>query len=299
MSAMRNFNQTHKIFIVSAGRTATRFLGKKLGGIIPSCYSVHEPDLVSIRRSDEWFDQFAYQGLFRLVLLKLYGVAGSRNISLRRLSGKYDSIRSLRQLRKDREWLFKNFSARYYVESNYQLYGTVKELTKFPNSRVVLIVRHPVPWIRSWMNKGKSAWFNRNDFMARFGILGLRRLTPASIGQKSMPWKTFTQLEKLCWSWRFLNDLYIDAYRRGFPNLRLYRFEDLFEQREAASIADLIWFVTGGCERCNEAFSLFNREIDNKINSSYGNGLKWDFSESEETAVKTYCRELMSELGYE
>ncbi len=56
MSSYINVNNKRPcIFITSAGRTGTQFLGYKMSHMIEDCTSIHEPDLLYISRPHEWY----------------------------------------------------------------------------------------------------------------------------------------------------------------------------------------------------------------------------------------------------
>ena len=81
-----NFNNTNKIFIISAGRTGTKLFGDYLDKIIPDSLSLHEPDTINLLNFKSLLKKIKRQSISELLILKSLGYLGSRNISLKYLN---------------------------------------------------------------------------------------------------------------------------------------------------------------------------------------------------------------------
>lgn len=217
--------QIRKVFIVSGGRTATTLFGHRLTAAFPRIYSVHEPDRIDAAQSGArgTAAALAGQGLWRMGFLKGLGLAGTRNLSLKRARGTIDREAALDWLVADRRHLGE-LDCDIYVEANYQLFGVVPDLVTLPNSHVVLLLRDPATWIQSWL---KKKWYSREDWLTRLDALGMKRITPRNVGLIEPGWETFSRTEKLAWVWGYLAKGFVEQQSASPARVSLYRFEDL------------------------------------------------------------------------
>lgn len=72
------FNNKYFSFIIFAGRTDTRFLGKKLSEMVDSCFSVHEPDIFTPGKEYNTIKKIKTFGFYHLILGKMIGKTGIR-----------------------------------------------------------------------------------------------------------------------------------------------------------------------------------------------------------------------------
>jgi hypothetical protein len=73
------------VFIVSGGRTGTRFLSRGLSDAIPACRAVHEPDVLATHRA-HWKrngTRLVQFGIWHMVIARLAGRSGPRNLATR------------------------------------------------------------------------------------------------------------------------------------------------------------------------------------------------------------------------
>ncbi len=283
-----------KTWILSAGRTGTRFFGEKLGPLLPGLLSVHEPDRVDPGLWKETLFKLRQQGPRRLVLGKALGLFGTRNLSLSRIRGRLSRDVALDRLLLERRWVLEG-NPRAYLESNPQLFGLGPDLLDLPRSWVVVLVRDPRSWLPSWMGK---RWFAPNDWVERLGVLGLQRLNPTMLGQES-DWARWTPLQKLAWTWNDMNARLLRLFKDRPKDCRLYRFEDLFEDRDKKTLDEFLDFVSWGRadEQTREALG---RAFGEKINVREAEGprLYENWSAEEKNFLKSVCGKLAEELGY-
>jgi hypothetical protein len=297
-----DFLEKRKVFIVSNGRTGTRFFAETLGRILPDCFSIHEPDnliITSRNTIKNMMPQLRRMGLMNLVFLKALGITGARNISLKRLQGKKSREAAISRFLKDRKWA-KEINQELYIESNQQLFGLSEDLAFLPNSKVIYIVRHPLTWVKSWMNKRQS-WFGKKDLMNRINFLGFKRLTPKNAGDRVLGWNKFTQLEKLTWLWNFTNKIYTGVADKNYSNVCLVRFEDIFIERKIEKIKGLFDFIVPSRESMGPE-EEFLRLLNIHINSSYSefqdNTEWWEPGREDIFLIKERCSDLMEKLDY-
>lgn len=214
-----------KTFIVSGGRTATMLFGNRLSEAFDDVFSVHEPDVVELPRHGvfESAHRLARQGLLRMGLLKSLGLAGTRNLSLRRLQGRIDDRGTLDWFLKDRRHL-RDIGSPYFVEANYQLFGITEDLLRLPNTNVVLVIRDPRAWIESWL---KKKWYSERDLLTRLDVLGFKRITPENVGIAENRWDSFERVEKLAWVWGFLARSFAQLEAAYPDRACVLRFEDI------------------------------------------------------------------------
>lgn len=217
--------EVRKTFIVSGGRTATMLFGNRLSEAYADVFSVHEPDVVELTRHGvrKSAGQLARQGLLRMGLLKSLGLAGTRNLSLRRLQGRIDEQQTLEWFLKDRRHLG-DIETPFYIEANAQLFGITEDLLRLPNTNVVLIIRDPGTWIESWL---KKKWYSERDLLTRVDKLGFRRITPENVGLEESGWDSFQRVEKLAWVWGFLARSFRQLEAAHPDRACVLRFEDV------------------------------------------------------------------------
>ena len=297
----RFLSDRRKVFIISAGRTGTTFLGRKLGGLFSGCLSVHEPDAIHFRDLDhpsEVVDHIrGHGGFFRQIVLKMLGRTGARNLSLLRLQRRISREETISRLARDRQWL-NDLEWSIYVEANHQLHGLIDDLASIPNSRVVLIVRHPEPWIQSWLNYTHS-WYGPKDWLQRIDVLGAKRMAPRHVGEESPNWKSLSQAERLAWLWNFMHRRFHSASRSHQHLVQILKFEELFEQRDPAAIDRLIRTIDPECDTAEVARQL-DLHLETRINSSYAssNEVTRVLTSTEKERIASVCGDVAGRLGY-
>lgn len=283
-------------FIVSAGRTGTAFFGDVLSEIIPGAFSVHQPDVVEgFDRTT--FDRIRTFGWYHMVIGRLLGRTGIRNLSQRYLSGRMSRHDVVRALHRQRGPYYHTIDSDYIVESNLQWYGLLPVLSDaYAKYRVVGLVRDPRTWVTSVRNLGTQ--FGRGDLVTR---LGFKRLDPDLIGDREYiaKWPDMTPFEKNCWQWTTLNSL-IHAYVLESSSARLFRYEDLFLADDRVDrLREMLDFMTHFPDRD------FHYDLDGKVLDTPRNASKrrpfagWrDWNKTQARQLQQICGPLMEALGY-
>jgi hypothetical protein len=180
-------------FILSTGRTGTQFFARYLTATCPDVYCLHEPHP---SRRFKWYSNFY-------------------------LNGKLSSQFIGKQFVSTRNKILKNFDGRHYVESSNFIFGCMNPVAEeLSQVQVLHLVRHPLTYIRSHLNKG--FWNGIKGFTARH-IPGWLEFIDKEIRHSKDP------VLILAARWIYVNQIIRD-YENNFPYL-VIRFEDLFSEK--------------------------------------------------------------------
>ncbi len=263
------------IFIISTGRTATKFFAKFFEDRFRNVKAVHEPPIdifpiaVSYFRGDISFDKARF-------LFKHY---------------RKDLIKELH-----RENLGK------YIESNPRLAFMIPVIRSLSDDyRIVHIVRDCKSYVRSGFSKettldGKKVKVRSNEDKR------------ARITAKDFPndpyhlkWDQMTRFERNCWFWQ-KKDRLIQEELENDPLAKRFFYEDLFESEDPEKTwENLIGFLgLHGQERKNENKPLHDylqENIENRnANYELGDWEEWPSSYKEK--LIEIAGDHMTELGY-
>ena len=284
------------VFVVSAGRTGTTFLGEVLSGIIHGAFSVHEPDVLG-RIDKAWVERIRTFGLYHMVIGRLLGLTGIRNLSLDYLSGKIRRCDAIDHLHRQRDRYYGSISADYIVESYTQWFGLLPLLPDaFDNHKVVGLIRDPRTWAVSIMNHGTR--FGHRDWITK---LGLRHLDPTMIGDTDFVdrWPVMSSFEKICWHWQAISTL-VHEHVRSSSDARLFRYEDLFRaDNRVDHFTDMLNFITSFPSR-EFPYELSDEVLSTPVNASRQGGhsdwRSWDRQQA--LQLQRVCGPLMEQFGY-
>lgn len=288
------------VFIVSGGRTGTTFFGNALNNIIEDCYAVHEPDLMpDFRKSGigKIVRRVRTFGLYHMVIGRLRGETGVRNLARKRLSNQHggDSETIQQAIRKHRNFFYAGVTPSLVVESYSQWYGLLPEIRKvYPDAKVVAIIRDPRDWIKSWLN-----YEGHHDSRDMVLLAGQSRLSPAMIGDHEWAdrWSKMSVFQKLCWDWKTIYGL-IDDFTQRDDLTAVFRFEDLFDAGRPDMRRTFLDFVTTHGDRCyvyRDSNALFGQHI----NASSGKTADWtSWSTADARFLEQMCGDLMARYNY-
>lgn len=201
-------------FIVSTGRTGTKFFGEFFTKNFKNAYSVHEP-------GPDFLEQSV---LYR--------------------QGKLDANSFAKQLKFHRSLICKKLyqeNIPIYIESNNNITSSIGLIEKvFPKHKIIFVVRDPKSYMVSSFNKihgagpGGYRLFSDNDFRLR--------LTADMLPNDPYfgKWKDMTRFEKLCWHWVTYNEMILEHLKTN-KGLTL-KFEDIFSD-DVSSIQKIIEFI--------------------------------------------------------
>lgn len=282
------------VFVLSGGRTGTQFLGDRLSSAILQSFSVHDPDVLSIfiKRVPGRLKTF---GIWNMTIGKATGQTGVRSIGQRLITGKIDLPTALFRLKKSREAYHSSITAPLIIESNSQWLYVCDELAMvWPHARVIVVVRDPRTWIRSWLNKGvRWHWYDPVRWLPP------GRLTPALVDDRDAiyNWGSLGPHGRLAWEWRFIYGRLLRHVKIN-TNARLFRFEDIFQGGNQETMRQLVQFAARHSSVEYE-FHVPEDFTRNAHNASHGRATDWhDWSERQAKLVDRFCGPLMKGLGY-
>lgn len=291
------FNEKNFVFIISAGRTGTKFLGDKLSEIIENSYSVHEPDVLN----DDFkniINKIYQFGIYQMIIGKFLNKTGIRNLSQNYISRKININQLVTQLINHREKFYKKINSNLIIESYSGWYGVIPGIQKlYKYYKIIIIIRDPREWIRSTIN-----WQNiygKKDFVQKLSFLKLERLNPEMTQDMnySMDWKEYSKFEKLCWMYNSLYSIMLSEAKND-QNIEVVRYEDIFNPNGVA-FKNMLIFIS---EYPNKIYNINNKNIitDKKIhqtkNSHFPQWHSWDDYLAK--TLNKHCHELMTKYGY-
>ncbi|NBC88135.1 MAG: hypothetical protein GVX90_01320 [Alphaproteobacteria bacterium] len=283
----------HFAFIVSGGRTGTRFLGELLSEAIDDCHSEHEPDVVYglDARSLRNLRRF---GLWHAVIGKALGRSGVRVLGTRYLSGRIDLAQTARRLRSQRRAYHRSIEQSLLVESYYAWWMVARHLNEiFEGSRVIGIVRDPRDWIASWQSHSPGRGGGHLSHLFPPGPL-----TPAVLHDREWidAWPKLGEVGRLAWQWRTINRTILEARTGG--GVRIFRFEDVFDP-ESQALVELVKAASTFEDRQFPSRDMRHMLAD-KRNSSARTTCEWQaWSASERQQFNDICGPLLDKFGYE
>lgn len=293
---MNPFNDKYFVFIISAGRTGTKYFGTILEKIIDNSFSVHEPDVLS-GVNVKLIKQVKQFGFYNMIPGRILGISGIRNLSERYLGGKISDDKLVQNIRKHRENFYKNIDEKLIIESYYGWYGCIPAIRKlYKNYKIVIITRDPKDWVTSNMNW--QQWYGKKDWVNK---LNAGRINPSITKDEfyKNKWRNFNRFQKLCWAYQFI---YNNLLKNSFNdiNIKVFKYEDLFIHKEKYShLENLIQFIVN----FDDAFfnyqipiNILEKRINKNISSSFPIYKSWD-----KKLTKQYlniCGEIQNKLNY-
>ena len=269
----RNLLQDFPVcFIVSTGRTGTKFFESFFSELVPSVYCAHEP-------APDLFDLGV--GLFRGKILTRQAVRALRRSRLSMLLKATQSGQAI------------------YIESNPNASLLLPQIkVAFPNYRILWITRDIKTYLPSAYNKSPEG----SGDMYLYGQRDHRqRLTALDIPDDPWrsEWKTFSRPERIAWWWQKCNRLILDYCQDDDRCLKI-RFEDLFT---GASGADTVRKILSFLRLDNTTHikeSDILRILKKKQNKTKETLLRHfeELSDKERTQVQNIAGSVAEKLGY-
>ncbi len=186
-------------FIVSTGRTGTKFLATFFNRYCKDTLSLHEPSPTMFYLGTDFI---------------------KGNISFREASNGFD-IQRLHICRR----LNKN-NIRFYIESNGYLSSLIPVINVFyNNAKFVYIIRNGKDYVRSYYSKRPSnkGYYALSDESPMKGINSNDFLDDRFYGQ----WDNMSRFERVCWIWVKRNQMIESSLTEDISWIKV-RFEDIF-----------------------------------------------------------------------
>lgn len=292
------FNKKYYVFLISAGRTGTKFFGHSLNNIIENSFSVHEPDVLKLSEGlTKFISKIKTFGFYHMLLGRFIGQTGVRNLSQKYLSGKL-SLKDLeRGIIRHRNIYYCKILSDLIIESYSGWYGCIPAIKNlYYNYKLVIITRDPRDWIVSNMNW--ETLFGKRDWVSK---LNLGRLNPKMVNDKEykLLWDHFSRFQKICWTYKFQYETMINNVEND-PNALVVKFEDLFYSHDRyKNLSYLLDFITD-FENKKFKYVLPSNILDKKINKN----ISYDFPYYEDWNLETkkqfddICSSIMKKLNY-
>ncbi|MBN2301994.1 MAG: sulfotransferase [Lentisphaerae bacterium] len=238
-----DWNGIDTAFIVSTGRTGTKFLARFIAGVA-GFNAVHEP------RPD----------LLKYALTYAQGKHSFDN-----------ATKFIEQSRRTAPADTRRRACSVYVESNNRLFSLLKPLRAlFPNAKIIHIVRDGRSYVRSGMAR---KWYTKRDYKKREHAY----MFPDD--PYFDKWNSMTRFEKICWRWQ-KKDGFItrDFTEIAEPKIKV-TFEDIFEDPDRKGLYKLARFLGITDEDVSARIQMMGQERVN-TNKAFEDRInawpKWD-----------------------
>lgn len=220
----QNIQHLETRFIVSTGRTGTKFFETFINQQEGNAHCFHEPK----------------PDLFTLGVQKMRSNLSTGAIVKEIKSNRFRYLTQLRKKKLD-----------IYIESNPFLSLLLPELRiAFPGCKILIIVRDPLDYINSILNKR----IGPNKDLYPYGNKDRReRLAATDFPDDPYcdDWETFSRAEKVAWYWNKCNSiLYQESF--GYQNAMVVRFEDVFNTSDLKGLNDIVDFLGMKLSRLNQ-----------------------------------------------
>ena len=281
------------VFIVSGGRTGTTLFGEALGSVIPEATSFHEPDLLDGISLRSWRAIRRF-GLYHMVVGRLIGTTGVRNLAQSYLSNKLSREEAVRAVFSQRGAFYRAQPTPMVIEAYYQWYGLLPVLREaFPKAKIAGIVRDPRTWVSSWLRFG-----GHHDEADRVAAIGQSRLNPEMIGDRRFAdqWNRMNKFERLCWDWQTIYRLIAEFDERD-DLCSVYKFEEIFGN-DLRMRQFLSWITTFGDHSyaCRPHAEALNRVVNASSNLNRNDWPGWPPQQA--ATLARICEPIMSRFGY-
>ena len=297
--ARNNMNEKYFVFVISAGRTGTKFFGNKMGQMIPSSFSVHEPDSLT-GLDDQIIKKIQQFGLYHLTLGKALGKTGIRNISQNYLAGKINLDELTYCISRHTKKCYSSLDNELITDSNYGWYGAIPGIQSlYDNYNIIHVVRSPQSWLNSNLSWG--VMFGKRDWVNNLWPIPSKRLNPKMIHdiQYEKEWDSFSNFQKLCWTWKTINEIILKSIEKDTHAITV-KFEDLFiSDDKYVNLQEMLGHATDFPGK-KFPFVIPENILEQKVHqsSSSSSPEKNEWSSEMKESLKNICGDLMQKLDY-
>jgi len=284
------------VFISSTGRTGTQFLADSLSQMIPQCRSVHEPGTLWLSKPRLFWENLKAFGLYHMTLGQLDPKKSMYALSNLRAKGKISDEKAMEYMKGMRHSLMKSENEKIYIESSGHLFGVFDLLPKvFPGAKLIYIIRDPRNWVASALRTVEYILYGPLDW----GLSVTAEDVPDNpYGDK---WKDMSKFERYCWWYSYLNRFVLEKCKDN-PDIRIYRFEDLFgKENRDDYFQNLLEYTVEGNQELENSIQykpqLLTRPTHSKkTKKGYLGWKQWRSFRTQK--LLTHCGEFMSGYGY-
>jgi hypothetical protein len=293
---MQKFNDKHFVFVISAGRTGTKYFGTVLQETIDNSFSVHEPDVLS-GVNKRLIGQVKDFGFYNMIPGRLLGKTGIRTLSEKFLGGHISEKELSKSVVSHRKKYYESIPKELVIESYYGWYGCIPAIRKlFKNYRVIVVARDPRDWVTS--NVNWKEWYGKDDWVSR---LKAGRINPSLVGDKqyAQKWDGFDRFQKLCWAYSYIYNTMLDQVEQD-DHIQLFKYEDLFQGPERYdTLGKLLGFITKYDDKnfhFNAQDGLLERRIHKNSSDQFPKHSEW--SEIQLEQYWEICGDIHTRLNY-
>lgn len=292
------FRDKYYVFLISGGRTGTKFFGNLLQKIIEDTFSVHEPDVLELKKGlQDILYKIKIFGFYHMIIGRIFNKTGIRNLSQNFLAGKI-TLKALNdKIIGHRKKYYDKIHNDLIIESYYGWYGCIPAIQNlYKNYKIVVITRDPCDWVTSNMNW--EAFFGKRDWVDKFN---LGRLNPKMVSDQKYNrlWGNFTRLQKVAWTYKYQYETMIENVKND-ENALVMKFEDLFYSKDRLeNLRCLLDFITKFQDKSFQYVNpanILNKQINKNISYEFPNYTKWDPQTKKQ--FKEICLPVMEKLNY-
>ena len=223
-----DWKNINKYFIISTGRTGTKFLAKFFNEIGKSI-AVHEPN-----------PDF----------LKLAINYAQKKVNKEKTKEKLDLYR--RPLARK----IKRSPFNTYIESNNRLFSLIEPLTDvFENFKIIHIVRDGRDYVRSGMSRD---WYTPNDDELRL------KSSMFPDDPYFNVWNKMNRFEKICWRWQKKDNFIYEDLKTVENSIRI-KFRDIFNSKDHNGLFKIADYI--GISK-TETSKMIDEMINKKVNNN-------------------------------
>jgi len=224
----QDWEKIDKYFIISTGRTGTKFFAKFLNQF-GNVYATHEP-------SPDFL-----------------------GLAIDYVRGEVSKKEVIKRIEQDRRALCKDIKrkqANVYVESNNRLFSLIDPLRDvFNDYKIIHIIRDGRDYVRSGMSR---EWYTKKDKYPRL------KATYFSNDLYYDKWDTMSRFEKICWRWQKKDGFILDSIKDD-PNSITVKFEDIFKDDDYKGIYQIAEYI--GLPK-SETDKMIDKMMNRKVNST-------------------------------
>ncbi len=213
-SDVAQWDDVDVVFVVSTGRTATKFFSGFFTYNFSNIIAHHEP-------APDLFD-----------------------LGTQYIRGQCSHKKAVSRLKRFRHPIYqalKETGASIYLESNNNaamMLPVIKDV--FPRLKIVFVTRDPKSYLISSYSKAHGAsgytLYGATDPRPRLNATDFKDDVLAA------QWDELTRFERLCWHWKTYNHL-ISSFLKDEPNHLVIKYEDLFEAGDFDAIKKMVTFM--------------------------------------------------------
>ena len=256
-------------FIISTGRTATKFLATYLQeNYSTKVLAMHEPTPDLLNTGIKFLrKEITKDGLLNHIKL-------NRSLQCKEVN--------------------KSNPHKIYIESNNNVLTSLNELKNvFPKVKFIHVTRDPLTYVGSSLNKinkGKAEYTMYSETDNRPRITAKDYNGDAYSGA----WDAFSQFQKVTWYWNKTNRMILD-YKSTNSNITTIKYEDIFFDQNNIGLYKMLDFLGLKKEDSLDKFA-----INSRVNVSLGKkDLNYDnWSEEEQQFFKNVVSNTAKELNY-